>query len=171
MVSVPREEQPGGRYAAVVLEATGIGPSGRPANTMVFTALLLTVRGKAEPKLEVARMTLLPAQPGSGPAFNLTLRNPGNLHVPLAQTSLAVTERTTGLVKKSWRVTNTLTDQVLLPGAERTLITQLDVDVPVGAYTAQAEVSYGAKEPMTKSLDFEVRAKKPGTPVRTAGKS
>lgn len=171
MVTVPREEQPGGRYAAVVLEATGIGPSGRPANTMVFTALLLTVRGKAEPKLEVARMTLLPAQPGSGPAFNLTLRNPGNLHVPLVQTSLAVTERTTGLVKKSWRVTNTLTDQVLLPGAERTLITQLDVDVPVGAYTAQAEVSYGAKEPMTKSLDFEVRAKKPGTPVRTAGKS
>jgi len=164
-ISVPDEAQAGGRFASIVAEVTaGEGPV-PTANAVVFTSLLLQVMGEIAPRVEVARVELIPPAPGLPLAFRAWVRNRGSVDVPLLSSSLTITalgqDGAAVLSESSRRVVTALSDEILLPGVERSLTMQLDQPPEPGTYTAEVAIGYGPKEPASKSLHFEVAGSEP----------
>jgi len=153
-IKIPKDAEPGGHYASVLVHVAGISTAEGSASveSRVGTLVLLRVSGAITEKLNVDIFKTNESYYQQGPVeFELRTTNTGNVHVAPAGTIVI----TNMFGKKIQEIP--LTTANVLPGSSRIVRTTLDNKGLLGRYTATLVANYGqSKQNITATTSFIV---------------
>lgn len=151
-INVPRDAEPGGHYASLLLASAGEDIEGGAAVTQrIGSLILLRVSGNVVEEALIESFHV-PSHSQAGPIeFALRVKNEGNVHVRPRGTII---------------ITNILGQKVdeiplaganVIPGAVRRMVTTWDNPGTIGHYTATLVATYGQQNmPLTAAARFTV---------------
>ncbi len=148
-ITIPELANPGSHYALLTLKPGVIeGPS---QDTVILpelsASIFITVAGNineeaelVEEDLEIPNLTM-----GSDNTLDFRIRNTGNVHIlPTPKLSILKDGKPIEIFS--------LQPQLILPNTEKTFSVEWDTDVSIGAYSLQAELTYGTQSiPLSSS--------------------
>lgn len=155
-VNVPRDAEPGGHYASVILQTGGSVeiPGTAVVSQRVGTLVLLRVSGNVSEQAILESFTA-PSYLQKGPVmFSARVKNEGNVHI-MPQGTIVIKNM---FGKKVDEIP--FDGRNVLPSAIRKMDTTWDAERLLGRYTATLVSTYGQqKKPITAAVTFTVASK------------
>ena len=159
--TVPKDAQPGERYARIITEATSEGktlPEGslKEGKKEVYVVLDVLGRKKVEKKKE-GRIDTFVFHPASSPkesmSFEVAFHNKGNTYlVPEGKIIIYNAER-----KPVQQIPLRAQDKLVLPGLAGVLKAELKEKPAAGEYVAEAQIDFGGERKALRRISFEVK--------------